>query len=112
MRPPFAFPEGWAEMRRLLCRDGLQMEPPFAAPPFAHPSALRPNASPAFSVNRPWPIDLHAGAKPTMLSYLHLAIARAEVHCGKEVRVAGRSRGKRDQLRQAVRPGICLHGRG
>src|SRR5512134_2676641 len=27
---------------------------PFAAPSFAHPSALRPNASPAFSVNRPW----------------------------------------------------------
>jgi cytochrome c oxidase cbb3-type subunit IV len=30
------------------------MEPPFAAPSFAHPSALRPNASPAFSVNRPY----------------------------------------------------------
>src|SRR5512134_3156639 len=27
---------------------------PFAAPSFAHPSALRPNASPAFSVNRPY----------------------------------------------------------
>jgi len=24
MRPPFAFPPGWAEMRRLLWRDGLR----------------------------------------------------------------------------------------
>ena len=53
MRPPFVFPAGWAAMRRLLCQAACEWKPPFAAPPFAHPSALRPNASPAFSVNRP-----------------------------------------------------------
>ncbi len=47
------FPQGWAEMRRLLCRAACKGDPPFAAPPFAHPSALRPNASPAIGMSRP-----------------------------------------------------------
>src|SRR4029434_1883730 len=65
MRPPFAFPQGWAEMRRLLARAAPEGAPPFAAPPFAHPSALRPNASPAFSVNRPQ--SMNANADPVEL---------------------------------------------
>jgi hypothetical protein len=54
MRPPATFPKGWAAMRRLLWRAACQWRRPLAAPPFAQPSAWRPNASPAFSVNRPY----------------------------------------------------------
>jgi tRNA threonylcarbamoyl adenosine modification protein (Sua5/YciO/YrdC/YwlC family) len=49
MRPPFAFPQGWAEMRRLLWRAACEGAPPFAAPPFAHPSAFA-----AQRISRSW----------------------------------------------------------